>query len=121
MIWKKLLAASIFSAEEFLPFALKVGISGAFETLLCLSRTARHDIAEAHELNTTCHENLRSYMCICSLQISLKCLPSSIKDMVRLFYKLCHAGLQDADAYNLTFLFCRAYKLIKFNWSIKVC
>lgn len=51
-------AAFIFRAEEFLPSDLRRETSGSFETLLFTYQTKRHDIAQDHNFNTICHENL---------------------------------------------------------------
>ena len=57
-------AVSIFSAEEIFPFALKL-------FAVSLSHCNAWHCSSPWS-NTTCHENLRSYRLICSLQISLK-------------------------------------------------
>ena len=104
-----------------LTFCPKAGDIGSLWNL-AMSYTARHDIAQAHDLITTCHENLRSQMCICSLQISLKLL--FLAQLRTWSGNFTSCAMLDYKMQMLTvwyFLFCRAYKLIKFNWSIKVC
>jgi hypothetical protein len=83
-------AASIFRVEEFLHSALKLESSGSFETLLCVCQTTRHGIVKPIILVLHAVRTLDLACISISFRLVWNYFPSSIRDMVKQFYKLCH-------------------------------